>query len=516
MVDSLLQMYREGGYLPKWPNLSYTGIMVGGPAEIVIAEAVRKGFRGFDLNLAYEAVKKNATVPTPNDSAHDWSSRGHWSGHPETRGGLTTYQTLGYVACDRTDESVSRTQDFGHDDLAAAVLADAVGRPDEAARFRARSKSYTNLWNAAKGTFWPKRADGSWAETASPRGLHPAYTEQFWQTAVWGIPYDVPGLMDLLGGREAMERKLDDYFGNYFYQNHHGKMSHHENEPSHHIAYLYAAIGCHDKCARQVRRILTTCYAPDAWGMEGNDDCGQMSAWYVLSALGLYPLDPTSGEYVIGSPLVRRAEVRIGAPYSPAVLTVIARNQSRENGLVRRVLLNGVELRERRVRHADLVAGGTLEFEMAPFDNPSAGFRKEPAGDARWIWYPGDYGLWWGNELQSQRLQRGGRLTPFWPLYAPEPRVLFRKDGLGFRYVHVIPVEGDVTVGSVSMDYLLGKYFLGVAPTSPGFATYDVKPNLGGLDWIEGDVPTPWGRIHVRADRRGHTVTEHRQPLLLL
>ena len=366
-VRSLLQMYREGGYLPKWPNPSYTGIMVGSPAEIVIAEAWRKGFRGFDLKLAYEAVKHNATVPTPNDGQTNWSQRVRWTGHPEARGGLTTYQTLGWVASDRTHESVSRTQDFGHDDLAAAVLADAVGKADEAAYFRARSKNYTNLWNAAKGTFWPRRADGAWQATASSElWPWPDYTEQSSKTAVWGIPYDVPGLARLVGGEAELERRLDAYFGNYFYGVDGRTFSHHDNEPTHHVAYLYAAIGRHDKCAREVRRILTTCYSSEPWGMEGNDDCGQMSAWYILSSLGFYPLDPTSGEYVIGSPLVKSATIRIGAPYAPKEFRIVTRNQSRTNARVKSVWLNGREIADRRLRHADIVRGGTLEFEMAP------------------------------------------------------------------------------------------------------------------------------------------------------
>ena len=364
-VRSLLQMYQEGGYLPKWPNPSYTGIMVGSPAEIVIAEAWQKGFRGFDLNLAYEAVKHNATVPTPNDDVTNWSQRIRWTGHPETRGGLTTYQTLGYVASDKTHESVSRTQDFGHDDLGAAVLADAVGRPEEAAYFRARSKNYTNLWNAAKGTFWPRQADGTWQATATAELSHPDYTEQSAKTAVWGVPYDVPGLARLVGGEDELERRLDAYFGNYFYGVDGRTFSHHDNEPTHHVAYLYAAIGRYDKCAREVRRILTTCYSSEPWGMEGNDDCGQMSAWYVLSALGFYPLDPTSGEYVIGSPLVRSAKLRIGAPYAPAEFKIVAHNQSRENARVVSVKLNGQELANRRLKHADIVRGGVLEFEMS-------------------------------------------------------------------------------------------------------------------------------------------------------
>ena len=143
-------------------------------------------------------------------------------------------------------------------------------------------------------------------------------------------------------------------------------MSYHENEPTHHIAYLYNMLGEHDRCARTVRRILTTTYTTEAWGFEGNDDCGQMSAWYILSALGFYPVLPYSGCYEIGSPLVDRAVLRIGAPYKPATFTVVVRNQSRENCLVKSVRLNGRELAERRIRHSDIVAGGTLEFEMAP------------------------------------------------------------------------------------------------------------------------------------------------------
>ena len=365
MMTSLLNAYREGGWLPKWPNPAYTGIMVGSPAEIVLAEAYVKGFRGFDRDLAYEAVRKCATVPVPNDGTYNWPDRADWSGHPEVRGGLTTYMSLGYVAADRTMESVSRTQDFGHDDLAAAALAEATGHADEAAYFRARSKNYTNIWHAAKGVFWPRNADGTWKANPSRGRPWPDFTEQTLDTAVWGVPYDVPGLVALHGGKARFVAALDRYFEKHFFGGRADGLSCHENETTHHAAYLYAAVGEYDRCAEKVRRILTTGYSSETWGMEGNDDCGQMSAWYVFSALGFYPLDPVSGEYVIGSPLVRRATLRIGAPYKPAVFTVVVRNQSKENALVRSVKLNGVELSSRRLRHADIVAGGLLEFEMA-------------------------------------------------------------------------------------------------------------------------------------------------------
>ena len=365
MMSALLQMYREGGWLPKWPNPAYTGIMVGGPAEIVLAQAYACGFRGFDVNLAYEAVKHNATVPSTADKRTQWWGRETWKGAPEGRGGLTTYQALGYVAADRTEESVSRTLDFGHDDLAVAVLADAVGKSDEAAAFRKRSKNYRNLWNAAEGKFWPRKADGSWSKKPRVHWNHTDYTEQSPETAVWGVPYDVEGVAELVGGRDRMVSMLDEYFAKVYYNKNGGEMTHHENEPTHHIAYLYAALGEHDKCAKHVRQILTRGYSPERWGMEGNDDCGQMSAWYILSALGFYPLDPTTGEYVIGSPLVRSATVRIGAPFKPTTFKVVVKNQSRDNYWVKSVTLNGAELTDRRIRHSDIVKGGVLEFEMS-------------------------------------------------------------------------------------------------------------------------------------------------------
>ena len=364
MVTALLQMYKEGGWLPKWPNPSYTGIMVGAPAEVMIAQAYACGFRGFDLKLAYEAVKHNATVPSSADERVRWTGREHWAGAPEGRGGLASYLTLGYVAADRTVESVSRTQDFGHADRAAAVLAEAVGAKEDAVCFRRRSKNYRNLWNQEREQFLPRFADGGWKLAPKYHWHDGDYTEQSAQTAVWNVPYDVEGLAGLMGGLGAFECKLDGYFANTFFGGRSDGLSCHENETTHHIAYLYATIGAYDKCAQTVRRILKRCYTTERWGVEGNDDCGAMSAWYILSALGFYPLDPTTGEYVIGSPLVRSATVRIGAPFKPATFRVVVKNQSRDNYRVKSVMLNGKPITDWKIRHADIVNGGELVFEM--------------------------------------------------------------------------------------------------------------------------------------------------------
>ncbi len=364
MMQSLLCMFREGGWLPKWPNPSYTGIMIGAPAEVVLAEAYVKGFRGFDLNLAYEAVKKNATVPQAGDDVCDWHDRGMFGRTPETRGGLGSYMARGYVACDITRESVSRTQDFGLADRAAAILADAVGCPADAAAFRARSLNYRNLWSAVAGMFLPRRADGSFVPRSALVKPYCDYCEQSPETGVWAVPFDTDGLARLMGGRAAAVRRLDEYFDTLFWVPERGNRSIHGNEPSHHTAYLYNRFGAPEKTQRRVREIMSRAYSTDRKGFDGNEDCGQMSAWYIFSALGLYPLDPVSGEYELGSPVVRGAKLKFGAPYAPASFEIKVANYAPDRWRVHRVLLNGRELPSFRLRHADIVKGGTLVFEM--------------------------------------------------------------------------------------------------------------------------------------------------------
>jgi len=364
MMQALVNMQREGGWLPKWPNPSYTGIMTGAPAEIVLAEAYVKGFRGFDLKAAYSAVKRNATRPQHIDTVCEWRDRGMFGRTPETRGGLDSYMKLGYVSCDITRESVSRTQDFGYADRAAAILADAVGRHGEAEMFRARSSNYRNNWCAEEGRFLPRRANGLFKPRSSLNRPYRDYCEQSPETATWTVPYDTDGLARLLGGKREAVRRLDEYFDTLFWKPERGNKSIHGNQPSHHTAYLYNRFGVPEKTQFRVREILTRSYSTDRKGFDGNEDCGQMSAWYILSALGFYPLDTICGEYEIGSPIVRGAKLRIGAPYAPAVFEVRVKNYAPDRWRVRRVTLNGRELSDFRIRHADMVKGGVMEFEM--------------------------------------------------------------------------------------------------------------------------------------------------------
>lgn len=341
MMQSLLEMYREGGWLPKWPNPGYTGIMSGAPAEIVLEEAIAKGFAGFDHHLAREAIRKNRTQPQKFDTQRRWRDREQYGEYPETRAGLTSYLKRGYVACDETDESVSRTLDFS---------------------FADRNRAYTNLWCAEAGAFLPRGRDGTFV----PHALR-SYTECNAETAVWCVPHDPEGLAALMGGKEVAVRRLDGFFDTLFYRKDVvGNASVHGNETCHHVAYLYNRFGAPERTQRRVREILTRCYSASRKGFDGNEDCGQMSAWYILSALGFYPLDPVSGYYEIGSPLVRRAKLKFGYPYQPAALEIRVENYAPERWRVARAMLNGRELKDWRVRHADLVKGGVLTFEMTP------------------------------------------------------------------------------------------------------------------------------------------------------
>ena len=366
MMQSLVNMYREGGWLPLWPNLGYTGQMIGGPAEVVLAEAYVKGFRGFDVETAWEAVLKNATQPQVGDLERRWpGTHDDPQGPPETRSGLTRYMANGYVAADETNESVSRTLDYALDDHAVADFAAALGRTNEASLFRARAKSYTNLWHTGSCRFLPRNRDGSWVDPLRLTRATKAYTETDPQTARWCVPHDVSGLVTLMGGKESFVRELDHFFdAEFFRKDAVGSKSVHGNETAHHVAYMYNRVGEYDRTCRRVREILRRCYSSDRKGFDGNEDCGQMSAWYIFSALGFYPLDPASGEYEIGSPCVRSATLKVGQATSAEEFRIRVENFAPNRWQVKRVTFNGQELSDRRIRHADIVRGGELVFEM--------------------------------------------------------------------------------------------------------------------------------------------------------
>ena len=369
MVTSLLQMYREGGWLPLWPNPGYTGMMIGSPADSVIADAWQKGLRGFDLALAYEAVRKSATVPQAGDVEKTWPNVGPYGSglgcngdKPETRGGLSGYMRLGYVPADTCLESSSRTLEYAYEDFCDAVLAQAAGHTEDAALFLARSKNYRNV--IKDGKLWARTTAGEW--------VVPKVEVDITEGDAWSYLFcamqDVPGLAECFGGRDGLIAKLDENFA---------KHNVHGNEPQHHYPYLYDYVGQPWKTQAVVREYLATKYRnAGSGGYDGDEDCGQMSAWYVFSALGFYPVAPGSGEYAIGSPLFDEAAIAIGAPYAPAVFKVAAQNQSSANRYIQSAALNGVPITRPFLRHADIVKGGSLVFAMGPLPNETWGVGK--------------------------------------------------------------------------------------------------------------------------------------------
>ncbi|MGO4382305.1 GH92 family glycosyl hydrolase [Pseudoduganella sp. RAF53_2] len=348
MVRSLLQNYQEGGWMPKWPNPSYTNIMIGTHADSLVAEAINKGFKGFDYQLAYQAVYKDAMGPPDGDVTRRWLDR-----EPETpyesRAGLSYALKLGYIPADKVSESASSTLEESYDDYAVAQVAKAVGKEQDYRYFMQRSQNYKKLFNPQTQFLQARNSDGSWAH------LNEGWTEGDQWVYLFSPLHDVPGVVQLLGGAKAAGAKLDEHFN--------GGHNRHDNEPSHHYGYLYNYVGEPWKTQARVRALAAEAYSNTVEGILGNEDCGQMSAWYLFTAMGFYPLNPASAEYVIGSPLFGNVTLKLPNGNSFAIS---AANNSEKNVYVQSVTLNGKPLSVPVISHAQIVAGGKLEFVMGP------------------------------------------------------------------------------------------------------------------------------------------------------
>lgn len=348
MVQALLQDYREGGWMPKWPNPSYTNIMIGTHADSLVAEAISKGFTGFDRQLAYAAVYKDATVPPDGDTTRRWFDREPHTPY-EARAGLSYARTLGYIPADKVSESASSTLEESYDDYAVALVARATGHAQAAARFMHRSLDYRKLFNPQRGFMQARHADGSWASPAQ------GWTEGDQWVYLFAALHDIPGTVALLGGPRAAEARLDAHFA--------GGHNHHDNEPSHHYGYLYDFVGAPWKTQARVQELARDAYQDSPTGILGNEDCGQMSAWYVFTALGFYPVNPASAEYMIGSPLFGRVTLALG---NGKVFTVHAAHHAPGNIYIQSATLDGRPLTVPLIRYDQITAGGALEFVMGP------------------------------------------------------------------------------------------------------------------------------------------------------
>jgi predicted alpha-1,2-mannosidase len=360
MVKSLIAKGEQGGFLPIYPAWnSYTSEMVGDHAGSVIADAWFKGIRDFDLQEAYRLMRKNATeLPANFDDYVD--GRG--------RRGLTSYLKYGYIPLEdavndgtpvHPAEQVSRTLEYAYDDAVVAEVAQELGHTADAQLFEKRAQNYRNVIDAEAGFARGRHQDGSWDSPFDPTKPQKYITEGLPFQYTFFVPQDMPGLIQLVGGREAFIGKLDALFAGGHYD--------HGNEPSHHIAYLYDNAGAAWKTQQHVREIMDTQYADTPSGLAGNDDAGQMSAWYVLSALGFYPVNPGTPVYEIGTPRFDDATIRLAGGKH---LHIHAAGAEAGMRYIRSVTLNGTALHWAWIKHSEIVGGGELVIEMSQDPNP--------------------------------------------------------------------------------------------------------------------------------------------------
>lgn len=351
---------------PIWPlQDGETYCMPGYHGASVMAEACAKKIPGIDWRRAYAGMRKR-------NMDDDYM-------------GLGFYRKMGYIPADKVDESIGKFVEYTYCDWACARVAEATGHAEDARIQRKRSQNYVNVFDKNLQFIRPKLASGEWAPNFDPKATghipdHRDYTEaNAWQSTFF-IQHDVKGYMQLFGGREAFARKLDSLFtekpgvsnesvvdmtgfiGQYV----------HGNEPSHHITYLYTWAGQPWKTQERVREILLTHYRNDYDGLDGNEDCGQMSAWFVMSAMGLYAVDPVSATYVLSAPLFKRVSIALGGGRELVVETKSSGN-AEEDKYIQSVSLNGKPHDRLWIRHEDLVSGAHLVFTLGPKPNRELG-----------------------------------------------------------------------------------------------------------------------------------------------
>ncbi|WP_047548246.1 GH92 family glycosyl hydrolase [Psychroserpens sp. Hel_I_66] len=358
-INTFLAKYDEGGIMPIWDlSANYTGCMIGYHAVPVISDAYMKGIRNYDAEKALQAMKHSAT---------------------RDKLGLKSYKEFGFIPVEEESESVSKTLEYAYDDWTIAQMADAMGKNEDYKLYTQRAQYYKNIYDP-ESQFMRGRFRNTWFAPFDPYEVNFNYTEaNSWQYSFY-VPQDVTGFMNLLGGKDNLEAQLDELFtaeaetsgrnqaditgliGQYA----------HGNEPSHHMAYLYNFVNKPHKTQEKVHQILTDLYTNEPDGISGNEDCGQMSAWYVFSSMGFYPVTPGSNQYIIGTPLFDRATINLE---NGKQFTIATNNLSDINKYVEHVYLNGKELSQTFISHEDIMAGGTLEFKMT--DNPAVWGSRE-------------------------------------------------------------------------------------------------------------------------------------------
>ena len=354
IINSYLAFYDQNGLLPVWDlHFNETNTMTGYHAVPIIADAILKDIKGFDYEKAYTAMKASAM---------------------QSIRGSDMYRQLGYVPADKTGESVTITLEYAFDDWCIGEVAKKLGKTQDVQDFNQRAQNWKNLFDKSSGFMRGKNANATWVSPfdsyqSEHDGKSP-YTEgNAWQHSFF-VPHDVEGLRKSFGNENGLSNKLDSLFtistkitGKNISPDISGLIGQyaHGNEPSHHIAYMYNFLQKPAKTAERVREIMSTMYTNKPDGLSGNEDCGQMSAWYVFSALGFYPVNPASSQYIIGSPLVDQSIMFLATGKTFRVLSL---NNSDKNIYIQSATLNGKPYSKNYITHQDIMSGGVLELSM--------------------------------------------------------------------------------------------------------------------------------------------------------
>ena len=379
IMEGLTNTYKESGWLPEWASPGHRNAMIGSNSAPIIADAYIKGVRGFDIETLYEAILKNANVADGRPVA----SVG--------REGLEYYNKLGYVPYNvGINENAARTLEYAYADFAIAQLATALGKEKDAQRFYKQAKNYQNLFDPHTGLMRGKNEDGTFQSPFNPLKWGDAFTEGNSLHYTWSVFHDMAGLIKLMGGVSPFNQTLDTVFTMPpdFDDSYYGFTIHeiremqivnmgnyaHGNQPIQHMPYLYCYAGKPWKTQQKVREIMSKLYAPTPDGYCGDEDNGQTSAWYVMSALGFYPVTPATSQYVIGSPLFDEATLKL---QNGNTLKIVAENNGHQTPYIQALKFNGQSYDKAWLDHRSLMKGGEIRFQLAA--KPNKKWASEPS-----------------------------------------------------------------------------------------------------------------------------------------
>jgi predicted alpha-1,2-mannosidase len=379
IMQGLANTYKESGWLPEWASPGHRDVMIGSNSAVIIADAFLKGVKGMDSEILLEAMLKNASIA---------------DGRPENsvgRAGLEYYNKLGYVPYDvDINENAARTLEYAYADFTIAQMAEKMGKPKIAKKYFEKSMNYKNLFDPSTNWMRGKNEDGSFQSPFNPLKWGDAFTEGNSLHYTWSVFHDIEGLIGLMGGKEQFGRKLDEVFEMppKFDASYYGFTIHeiremqivnmgnyaHGNQPIQHMIYLYNYANQSYKAQEKVRTVLKKLYSATPDGYCGDEDNGQTSAWYVFSALGFYPVTPGVDEYVIGSPLFKKATLHLE---NGNTFKITSEDNSETNVYIQDAQLNGKAYQNTYLKFEALQNGGTLNFKMSK--SPNKNWGKQPS-----------------------------------------------------------------------------------------------------------------------------------------